>query len=126
MGGRTLQPAIHSISSVDEVFPYMINNVIYSPFSGLILIGMTAAAISTANSHLLIADSGFTYDLYKNIINPHIHEDKFLTLNRIFIFVVGTISLIMAVYPPESLLIYGGYLWGIFSATFLLPLYGGL
>ncbi|MDF2677623.1 MAG: hypothetical protein K0Q97_1948, partial [Bacillota bacterium] len=23
-------------------------------------------------------------------------------------------------------LIYGGYLWGFFSATFLIPLYGGL
>ncbi|HBV68512.1 MAG TPA: hypothetical protein DEF04_10215 [Clostridiales bacterium] len=28
--------------------------------------------------------------------------------------------------PPDSLLIYGGYIWGFFSSTFLIPLYGGL
>ncbi len=126
IGGRVLEPTIQSINSVDEVFPYMINNIIYSPFSGLILISITAAAISTANSQLLIAASGFTYDLYKNLFNPNIQKDKFLNLNRIFIFAAGTISLLLAINPPDSLLIYGGYIWGFFSSTFLLPLYGGL
>lgn len=126
IGGRVLQPAIESIDSVDEVFPYLINNVIYSSFSGVILISMTAAAISTANSQLLIVASGFTYDLYKNLLNPHIQEDRFLNLNRVFIFAAGTISLLLAINPPESLLVYGGYIWGFFSSTFLLPLYGGL
>ncbi|SES82669.1 solute:Na+ symporter, SSS family [Natronincola peptidivorans] len=126
IGGRVLQPTIQSIDSVDEVFPYLINNVIYSPFSGFILISITAAAISTANSQLLIAASGFTYDLYKNLVNPNIQEDRFLNLNRVFIFAAGTVSLLLAINPPESLLIYGGYIWGFFSSTFLLPLYGGL
>jgi SSS family solute:Na+ symporter len=126
IGGRALVPSIHSINSVDEVFPYMINNVIYSPLSGLILIGIVAAAISTANSQLLLASSGFTYDIYKNLVNPFMKEEKFLNLNRVFIFIVGTVSLILAINPPESLLIYGGYLWGFFSSSFLIPLYGGL
>ncbi len=126
IGGRTLVPTIRSIQTVDEIFPYIINNVIYSPFSGLILIAIVSAAISTANSQLLLASSGFTYDLYKNLINPNMKEDSFLNLNRIFIFAVGTVSLILAINPPNSLLIYGGYLWGFFSATFLIPLYGGL
>ncbi|MBZ2175912.1 sodium:solute symporter family protein [Schnuerera sp. xch1] len=126
IGSRVLEPTIKSISSVDEVFPYMINNVIYSPFSGLILIGITAAAVSTANSQLLLAASGFSYDIYKNIINKNISEEKLLNLNRIFIFIISTISLILSINPPDSLLIYGGYIWGLFSSTFLVPLYGGL
>ncbi len=126
LGGRTLAPNINSIKTVDEVFPYMIDNIIYSPFSGLILIGIVAASISTANSQLLLASSGFTYDLYKNLINANIEEEHLLNFNRVFIFAVGTVSLFLAVNPPESLLFYGGNLWAHFSATFLVPLYGGL
>ena len=126
LGARVLVPTIESISSVDEVFPYLINNTIYSPFSGLILIGICAAPISTANSQLLLASSGFTYDIYKNLTNKNIGDNKFLNINRIFIFIVATIALILAVEPPQSLLEYGGYLWGFFSSTFLAPLYGGL
>ncbi len=126
IGGRVLVPTIDSIDSVDEVFPYLINNVIYSPFSGIILISIMAAAISTANSQLLVAASGFSCDIYKNLINPLIDDDRLLSMNRIFIFVAGTISLLMSLNPPDSLLVYGGYIWGVFSVTFLLPLYGGL
>ncbi|MCC5910407.1 MAG: sodium:solute symporter family protein [Clostridiaceae bacterium] len=126
IGGRVLMPSIDSIDSVDEVFPYLINNVIYSPFSGVILISIMAAAISTANSQLLVAASGFSCDIYKNVINPYIDDDRLLSMNRIFIFFAGTISLVMSLNPPDSLLVYGGYIWGVFSVTFLLPLYGGL
>jgi len=126
LAGRVLEPSIQSIRYEDEVFPYMINNIIYSPFSSLILISITAAAISTANSQLLVAASGFTYDLYKNLINPSVSEEKLLNLSRIFIFIIGTVSLILAIYPPVSLLVFGGYIWGFFSATFLIPLYGGV
>lgn len=126
IGARVLEPSVASISSVDEIFPYIINNVIYSPLSGFILISIAAAAISTANSQLLILSSGFSYDIYKNFVNPQISEERLLNVNRIFIFLAGTVSLILSIKPPTSLLIYGSYIWGIFSVTFLLPLYGGL
>ncbi|MDK2917851.1 MAG: sodium/proline symporter [Candidatus Petromonas sp.] len=126
IGSRVLAPTVENISSVDEIFPYIINNVIYSKLSGLILISIAAAAISTANSQLLILASGFSYDIYKNLINPEIDEEKFLNLNRLLIFIAGTISLIMSIKPPSSLLVFGAYIWGIFSVTFLIPLYGGL
>ncbi len=126
IGGRTLINTIEEIHSVDEVFPYLINSVVYSPFSGLIFIGIIAACISSADSQLLIASSGFTYDIYKNLINSNIKDERFLNLNRVFIFIAGTAALVLAISPPKSLLIYGGYIWGFFSSTFLVPLYGGL
>lgn len=126
IGGRTLVSSIESIHSVDEVFPYLINNVLYSPLSGIIFIGIIAASISSADSQLLIASSGFTYDIYRNLVNKDMDDDRFLNLSRGFIFSAGTAALILAIKPPESLLIYGGYMWGFFSSTFMVPLYGGL
>lgn len=126
VGSRVLQPSIYDISSVDEVFPYIINKVIYSSLSGIVLIGIAAAAVSTANSQLLILASGFSYDIFNNFAKKRLDEDKFLNLNRIIIIIFATISLLLSINPPESLLIYGNHIWGIFSVTFLLPLYGGL
>lgn len=126
IGARVLEPSVESVQSVDEIFPYIINNVIYSPLSGFILISIAAAAISTANSQLLILASGFSYDIYKNLFQPNISEERLLNVNRVFIFLAGTVSLILSINPPNSLLIYGSYVWAIFSVTFLLPLYGGL
>jgi len=126
IGSRVLIPTAQGIASVDEIFPYIIENVIDSPFSGFILISIIAAAISTANSQLLILASGFCYDIYKNVINRDINEEKFLNLNRILICIGGTLSLTLAIKPPEGLLVFGGHIWGIFASTFLLPLFGGV
>lgn len=126
MGSRVLQPSIDCINSVDEIFPYIINNVIYSKLSGLILIGITAAAISTANSQFLVLASGFTYDIFRNYTKKNYDDQKYMNFNRIFILIAGTLSLILSINPPMSLLIYGNHIWAIFSVTFLLPLYGGL
>jgi len=126
IGGRVLEPSVADVNSVDEIFPYIINKVIYSRLSGLVLISIVAAAISTANSQLLILASGFSYDIYKNLFNPNINEERFLNLNRLFILLAGSVSLLLAIDPPGSLLVYGGQIWGFFSSTFLLPLYGGL
>jgi SSS family solute:Na+ symporter len=126
LGARVLQPSISSINTVDEVFPYIINNILYSKLSGFILISMAAAAVSTANSQFLILASGFTYDLFGLTAESKIKEDRLITYNRVFILIAGTVSLVLSINPPVSLLTYGGYVYGLFAVTFLLPLYGGL
>ncbi len=126
IGSRVLEPSISSIHSVDQVLPYIIDSRIYSKVSGFIFISIMAAAISTANSQLLILASSFSYDIYKNIFNKDMNDDGFLNLNRVIIFISGTISLLMSINPPETLLIYGSYVWSVFAVSFLFPLYGGL
>lgn len=126
IGSRVLEPSIDVIGSIDRVLPYILNNKIYSNFSGIIFISILAAAISTANSQLLLLSSSFSYDIYMNLFNQKMDHEKFLTLTRLIIFVAGTISLLLSVNPPETLLVYGSYIWTIFAVTFLFPLYGGL
>ncbi len=126
IGSRVLEPSISSIGSVDRVLPYIINTKIYSNFSGIIFISILAASISTANSQLLLLSSSFSYDIYMNVFNRKLDNDRFLTLTRVIIFFAGTISLLLSINPPETLLIYGSYIWTIFAVTFLFPLYGGL
>lgn len=126
MGSRVMAPTIDKVQSVDEILAYIINTKIFSYISGVMFISIIAAAISTANSQLLLLSSSFTYDIYINLFNKEISNERFLNINRVIIFTAGTISLLLSIQPLETLLIYGSYIWSIVAATFLCPLYGGL
>ena len=126
LGARVIIPTAAGISSIDEIFPYIIDNIIPAKFSGFILISMIAAAISTSNSQLLIFSSAICHDIFQNIFSFSLSEDNFLNLNRLFVGIGGTLSLLFALNPPESSLIYGAKIWGIFASSFLIPLYGGV
>lgn len=126
LGSRVIRPSVESTHSIDALFPYVFNSQFPSIISGVVLLAIIAAAISTANSQLLVVSSSFVYDIYKLVKPRNGNDDGLLYLSRIIVFLAGSASLWLALSPPESLIIYGGYVWGIFSAAFFLPLYGGL
>ncbi len=126
LGSRVILPTVTGIDSVDALFPYIFNAQFPIVVSGIVLLAIMAAAISTANSQLLVVSSSFVYDIYL-LFKPHQkNDDQLLKISRIVVFVAGSISLILALSPPETLIVYGGYVWGVFSAVFFLPLYGGV
>jgi len=65
-------------------------------------ISIIAAAISTANSQLLLLSSSFTYDIYINLFHKQISNEKFLNLNRAIIFTARTVSLVFPTRPLET------------------------
>ncbi len=126
LGSRVLMPTVGSINSIDALFPYVFNSQFPPIISGVVLLAIMAAAISTANSQLLVVSGSFVYDIYKMLEPGENSDEKLLLLGRIVVFIAGSISLWLALSPPESLIIYGAYIWGVFSTVFFLPLYGGL
>jgi len=96
MGGRVLAPEIYGKVPADEIYSYLINNAIYSKLSGLILIGIAAAAISTINSQLLILSSGFMMDIVPFIYKKPIRQDRLLNLSRLVIVGAATASLALS------------------------------
>ena len=125
IGGRVLQPVI-PVNSPDDALPYIILSVFNPWLGGFVLLSILAAVISTANSQLLLIASSFSYDIYKNIINAQVEEETLLTINRVVIFLSGTVALIISFTPPTAMLLYGSYIWGIIAAVFFVPLFGGL
>lgn len=126
LGCRIIEPSVEGISSVDAVITSVINSEFASPISGFIMVSIMAAAISTANSQLLVVANSFLSDIFE-ILSPKPYTDEvLLVISRFVVFAAGSVSLLLAISPPESLIIYGGYIWGIFAATFLVPLYGGV
>ena len=67
------------------------------PFtSGITLAALWAADVSTACTILLGAGTLFSQDIYKRFINPKVSDDRFVSVNRITIFVIGIGTLWLA------------------------------
>lgn len=125
IGLRTLIPTFveNSNSNIDDIIPLLFNKIAPSWITGIFLIGIIAASVSTANSELLIIATSFWNDLLKRIFKNVDDEEKVLNINRLLIGIAGTVSMLLSLKPPENLIEYGGNIWGIFSSSIFVPLY---
>ncbi len=99
---------------------------LFTPFiAGLLLAAIVAAAMSTADSQLLVASS-FTSDLYKPLLRKNKASDKeVLWVGRIVVVAVSVVAFIIAANGISSA---GGWAssimamvenaWGLFGASF--------
>lgn len=126
LGSRVIAGPLSDIESIDQIFPYIFHAKFPIHVGGIVLIALMAAAISTANSQLLVVSSSFVYDIFAILSKRDYRDETLIFISRIVIFAAGSISLLLAISPPASLLIYGSYVWGVFSVAFLIPLYGGM
>ncbi len=126
LGMRVMFPTVGGVTETDGIFVHVVNNLLYGPWSGFFLFSVIGACISTANSELLLIASSFSYDIVGTLRKKPLGESALLALARLSIFVGGTVSLLLSIHPPESLLSYGGDLWGVFGVTLFPPLYGAL
>lgn len=126
LGMRVLVPVLSTPETTDEIFVRIINNELYSKWSGFFLFSVIGACISTANSQLLLIASSFSYDVVNAVTPKPLPERKVVFLGRMSILVCGTLSLILTLDPPLFSLSYGGDIWGVVGILLFPPLYGTL
>lgn len=126
LGMRVLVPSLTQVRSSDEVIIRLLNQELYSGWSGFFLFAIIGACVSTANSQLLLIASSFSYDVVRTASPKPISERRVLTLGRLAVFGGGTISMLMALDPPDFTLSYGGDVWGAVSILLFPPMYGTL
>lgn len=106
------------ITVVGDIFPGFI--------AGILLSAIIAAAMSTADSQLLVASSAFTSDIYKPLIRKDKATDKeMLWLGRIVVLVVAVVAFIIAVQGLDNKDSWAADImnmvenaWGLFGAAF--------
>ena len=126
LGMRVLVPTLSTKESTDSIFVRIMNNELYSPWSGFLLFSVIGACISTANSQLLLIASSVSYDIVNAVLPGKLTEKRQVNLGRIAILVCGTLSMLLTLDPPEFTLSYGGDIWGVVSILLFPPLYGTL
>ena len=107
--GRILVPDINSLPGSDPEMIYLVlsSNYFGPVLYGLLVGGVFAAILSTADSQLLVVASTFVRDFYEKII-PHkkeIKENQKLLLSRVVVVLSGIIALLLA-YIAQDLVFF--------------------
>ena len=95
--------------------------------AGVLLSAILAAAMSTADSQLLVAASAISNDLYKTVINPQTTEKQMMRVARGSVFAISVMAYLLALIPQFSVMTLAAYAWSGFGASLgpviLLSLY---
>ncbi|MEM2158415.1 MAG: sodium:solute symporter family protein [Sulfolobales archaeon] len=66
----------------------------------LVAVGGICAALTTADSIIITSSAIITKDIYKDLVNPRIGEEKATLVGRILALTIAIISAIIALRPP--------------------------
>ena len=120
--GRAVVPIIDKLPDEDPETIYLIlaSDYFGPVLYGLIIGGIFAAILSTADSQLLVVASTFVRDIYEKILrkNQVLPENKKLILSRSVVFFSGLLALIMAYLAQEQVFWLVLFAWGGLGASF--------
>ncbi len=111
-------------SSVAETILVEIAKVISSHgwfaaiIAGVILAGILAATMSTADSQLLAASSSVSQNLMKEIMFKNISEKTMMIVARLTVLVISLIAIVIAWNPDSSVFSIVSFAWAGFGAAF--------
>ena len=94
------------------------HGVIFAIFAGIILAGILAATMSTADSQLLTAASSVSQDLLQDVMGIKMNEKKQLRIARLTVLGIALIALVLAWNPNSSVFRIISFAWAGFGAAF--------
>lgn len=86
--------------------------------AGLIMSGILACTMSTADSQLLAASSSVSEDLLKGVFHLNLNEKWSLVAARITVVVISVMGVLMAIDPNSSVFGIVSFAWAGFGAVF--------
>ena len=86
--------------------------------AGIILAGMLAATMSTADSQLLAAASAISSDLLQDFGRKKFSDDTSVKIAKITVIIISAIAVVIAYDPDSSVFSIVSFAWAGFGATF--------
>ena len=102
------------------------NGVLAIIIAGLVLSGILAATMSTADSQLLAASSSVSEDILGGIFKFNLSKKATMWVARISVIVIAIIGVILARDPDSSVFTIVSFAWAGFGATFAPVMLCGL
>lgn len=119
--GRILFPSVEKLPGKDsEVIYLALSSEFFGPvLYGLLIGGIFAAILSTADSQLLVVASTFVRDVYEKILKKDsvIEESRKLKLSRIVVILSGILALVMAYLAQDLIFWLVLFAWGGLGAS---------
>lgn len=99
--GRVFLPTLPDAES-SLVFIKMVRALFPAFISGLLLSGILAASMSTADSQLLVAASAFTSDIYLPVIRKQASQKETMWVSRLTVMVITIVAIFIALNPESG------------------------
>ena len=115
---KDIKDVILSPAAAETIFSESMQIMFPAFIAGIFLCAILAAAMSTADSQLLVASSAFSQDVFKGIIKKDASEKTVLNVSRITVFIIAAIACVLSVDPESSIFSLVSYAWAGFGATF--------
>jgi sodium/proline symporter len=117
--GRTLYPsALLTQSDSESIFILMSTNLLPPLFAGLVMAGILAATISSADSYLLIATSAVAQNIYKGILKKKASDKEVMIVSRIILLLTAVAGVVLALDETSVIFKIVSFAWAGFGATF--------
>ncbi len=94
------------------------NGFLLALMAGIILAGILAATMSTADSQLLAASSSVSQDLMQDFLGMKLSQKASMIAARATVIIIAIISIILAWDPNSSVFKVVSFAWAGFGATF--------
>jgi SSS family solute:Na+ symporter len=120
--GRAVFPDVSTLPDNDPEMIYLVLSSKYfgTVFYGLLVGGIFAAILSTADSQLLVVASTFVRDIYEKVLrkNNVINEADKLKLSRIVVILSGVAAIVLAYIAKDLVFWLVLFAWGGLGASF--------
>jgi SSS family solute:Na+ symporter len=125
--GRIAVPLVENLPDKDHEMIYLVLSSQYfgTLLYGLLIGGIFAAILSTADSQLLVVASTFVRDIYEKIIHEKIRKKKTalkeaykLRLSRDIVILSGLLAIVLAYVAQETIFWLVLFAWGGLGASF--------
>jgi sodium/proline symporter len=98
VAGRALFPGLED---AETIFPVISNNLFPEIISGMLLVVVLSAIMSTVDSLLLLASSAVVRDTYQKIIGTTKSEETLSNYGKIVTVIIGAIAVVMGIQEPR-------------------------
>jgi len=102
----------------ETIYMTMIGSMFNDVASGLLLIAILAAIMSTASSQLLVTASSISGDLYRLFSKKKLDDMSMVWMSRISVIAVAGVAILLALDPNSSVFGLVSCAWGGFGAAF--------
>lgn len=116
--GSASETVIIKIASLLSTSGSGLLKVIAIVFAGIILAGILASTMSTADSQLLAASSSISQNLMKDVLHIKVSDKVSILAARITVLVIAIISMFIARDPNSSVFQIVSFAWAGFGAVF--------
>ena len=117
--GRAMFPMALTTAATSETIFIEMATLLFPPLlAGIVMSGILAATISSADSYLLIAASAFSKNIYKGVLRKDASDQQIMAMTRMILIVLAIVGIIIALDENSVIFTIVSFAWAGFGATF--------